>query len=396
MRRKRKSKILLIFILILFVGIGFASLTSYVDILTSLQVKGKTWDVHFENPQLTGNGVTADVPTITDDGLTVNFSCTILMRKDYFEFTVDAVNDGDLDAEIEEITYAQGSTDYIDYEIKDSNGDIVRTGRRLATGKKATYTIRVTYKEDAVRLSEDTSTNLGITFKYKKAQGRPKSATSVDVTLVDGRSTPTYGDLIKIGETEQFYIIGINDETATLFAKNNLIVNTTNGATEDMIGKQRPDDSTVYQVVPFSTSAYWKDTYTSGKYGAYDFSNWQDQYIECIYDPDYADAPGSNNYSIAYYVNMYIEYLESIGLANPTGRLINHDEFLAANCKLYSSCGTSFFNTDYDNVYWTGIGASSNDIIFHAAWGMTPATYSYSKGVRPVIEVPLSTIQSAY
>jgi len=147
-------------------------------------------------------------------------------------------------------------------------------------------------------------------------------------------------------------------------------------------------------VVPFSGSSslngYWYDTTTSTlktQYGtSYDANN--------IYDKTYNIAPnysaafnnnaGNANYSIAYYVE---EYVERLGIEG-TGRLLTYTE-------AYAMTATQRANGTY---YWLGSAESSDYVkIGYGIGYLSHRTFSARShdGVRPVIVVNTSDIQSS-
>ena len=147
-------------------------------------------------------------------------------------------------------------------------------------------------------------------------------------------------------------------------------------------------------VVPFSgsstTDGYWYDSANStiySKYGAsYNASN--------IYDITYSTAPnysvafynntGNANYSIAYYVE---EYVNRLGI-DGTGRLLTYTEANAMT-KVQRTNGAR---------YWLGSANSSNNVRSLSSSGS--ASYDYFtklhlNGVRPVIIIDTSEINEA-
>ena len=144
-------------------------------------------------------------------------------------------------------------------------------------------------------------------------------------------------------------------------------------------------------VVPFSGSStnngYWYDTTTSTiktQYGtSYNASN--------IYDTTYNTAPnysvafnnnaGNANYSIAYYVE---EYVDRLGIEG-TGRLLTYTEANAMT-QVQRTNGAQ---------YWLGSGYSNIDVWnVNTSIGLYYGTFYYTnyRGVRPVIVVSTSDI----
>ena len=114
--RNKKS---FIFLLILCLGIGFAFLTSNLNITGTTSVSGNKWSVYFDNVQVSEGSVEAtSEPTIDTDKTTVNYSISLDKPGDFYEFTVDAVNAGTIDAMIDSITMTSldaSVTKYLSY-----------------------------------------------------------------------------------------------------------------------------------------------------------------------------------------------------------------------------------------------------------------------------------------
>ena len=96
-KNKRKLNYLIVIILLLLVSIGYAILSTNLNILGSSQINAPTWDIHWENVSVKSGSVSATTHTIDTNKTTVNYSVTLTIPGDYYEFTVDAVNAGTID-----------------------------------------------------------------------------------------------------------------------------------------------------------------------------------------------------------------------------------------------------------------------------------------------------------
>ena len=100
---ERKSNILIVLLLLLVISIGFSALTANLSIIGNTLVSKQTWDIHFESPTKVGGNVDATSLELTNS-TTVDFSADLLKPKDSYEFSVDVVNNGSIDAMISSIT----------------------------------------------------------------------------------------------------------------------------------------------------------------------------------------------------------------------------------------------------------------------------------------------------
>ena len=115
LRREQKIKNIVLFTLfsILFIGVGYAVISSRLNINGNLQISKITWDVHFENFQeAADNSVQATTHTISTDGTTLTYNVKLNKPGDKYSFTVDVVNEGTIDAMIKTLG-SNGSTKFI-------------------------------------------------------------------------------------------------------------------------------------------------------------------------------------------------------------------------------------------------------------------------------------------
>ena len=173
---KDNIKILLI-ILILGLGIGYAYINSDLNINGTAQVNSANWDVHWANVQVSTGSVSANSPTISNQ-TTVNYSVVLNTPGDYYEFTVDAVNGGSIDAMIDSIdSKLNGATittlpAYLKYSVTYSDGVALQPNHQLLHNTTETYKVRIEYRTD-IELNQIPATNqtlsLQFTVTYRQA-----------------------------------------------------------------------------------------------------------------------------------------------------------------------------------------------------------------------------------
>ena len=122
MRRKNKNIYILIIIFILGISIGYAAMNKSLNITGSSNVLKNTWDIYFSNPLVTSGSVNNDLPVIdSDTKTTVNFSTILYLPGVFYEFSIDVVNAGTIDAMLVSVENTINLTDeqkkYIDYTI---------------------------------------------------------------------------------------------------------------------------------------------------------------------------------------------------------------------------------------------------------------------------------------
>jgi len=106
--RKRKNTIMVLLILVLGITIGFAALATTLKINGTASITKQTWSVYWGEPTVKEGSVSTTAPTRgADSGDPANtkltWNVTLNMPGDFYEFEVDAVNAGTIDAMITDI-----------------------------------------------------------------------------------------------------------------------------------------------------------------------------------------------------------------------------------------------------------------------------------------------------
>lgn len=188
---KRKINKKTIIILLLLISIGFAYLTSTLDLHGITFLSKQTWDVHFENVQVKEGSVESGTPQIDSNRTTVTFMTNLKVPGDYFEFTVDAKNDGTIDAMIKtysltELTEEQQK--YLEYIVTYDDGEDIKINHLLKSGKKAPYKVIVRFKKDIGNdnLPLETINNIPFTLTVEYVQADSGAIVrNADKTLYD-------------------------------------------------------------------------------------------------------------------------------------------------------------------------------------------------------------------
>ncbi len=178
MRFKRKDsqtvKILLL-LLVLVIGIGYAYLTSNLSITGATAVAGNTWDIHFENVQISPGSVEASTPATINpsDNMKIDYAVLLNRPGKYYEFTVDMVNSGSLPGKVSLVDFS-GITpemeDIVDYSVVYTNNNSpVAVNDILNGGSSKNIKVKLLFKEDIeeedlLDVAEDLSLSFEIVF----------------------------------------------------------------------------------------------------------------------------------------------------------------------------------------------------------------------------------------
>ncbi len=387
----------IILISVLSLTIVYAALSVTLNITGSTEVTASNWNIHLANPEVKSGSVNSSVPTISGNNL--SFSVNLVTPGDYYEFTVDVVNDGSIDAMIDsvvktpELTTEQAK--YIKYEVTYENGESISTNQTIKSGARTPIKVRVEYRTDISSSDLPSSTtvlNLKLSLIYVQSDGSGSNILNNGIpnpiVIMSGDGTQV-GNEVCIKE-ECFYVISSTDTTVTMLAKYNLYVGNRIDsylsaivAIDNPTGKQ---DSTatgcnynnnnvtypIIGIVSFSDSMYWNDGGLKSEYGT--------SYPANVYD---------SNSSLYVYVENYKSYLETLGVFANDARLIYHEELESLGCS-GSSC-LSAPSWVYSISYWSGSVRNfiqKHTVVFSNGT-LDQVAYSDNSnfGVRPVITI---------
>ena len=153
-KNKRKLNYMILIIMILVISIGYAVLSTNLNIIGTGTINNPTWNIHWENVQVKTGSASASTPTIDTAKTTVNYSVTLSIPGDYYEFTVDAVNAGTIDGMISVISNKLNGTEittlpsYLEYKVTYEDGVEIAPNHLLASGTSEKYKVHVGYKKD--------------------------------------------------------------------------------------------------------------------------------------------------------------------------------------------------------------------------------------------------------
>jgi len=176
-KKKNSSFVVIALLLIVTISIGYAALSTTLNINGTSTIKTQTWDVHFANVKATtttGATVTK-APTITEGKTTeVTYNVALNQPGSVYEFTVDVVNGGTIAAKTSAIPTLGGNTQptIFNYTVTWSDGSPITANTALAAGAKKTAKVRIEYKKDitAAQLpSTDTALSLTCSIPYVQA-----------------------------------------------------------------------------------------------------------------------------------------------------------------------------------------------------------------------------------
>ena len=191
MEQKRNNQMVIIGLLaiaILVMSVGFAA-SAYTERLylggeggqggAQVTAKAAKWSVHFDTTsyQETTGSVAAASKTIGQTAM--NYAVTLTNPGDFYEFTINVVNDGTFDAKLASITLTNSSNDpHIAYSLKYTDDEVpANTGTYTASTNGLTYeldandvhpvVVRVEYVEATPQLEQDLTVSLFASLNYE-------------------------------------------------------------------------------------------------------------------------------------------------------------------------------------------------------------------------------------
>ena len=208
MRRLNKINKKILIILILFISIGFAYLTRDLSLSGISSIFRNTWDIHFENVQVKSGSVEASTPVIDVDETSVSFYAELNEPGDYYEFTIDAVNEGTIDAMIDtfsSIEIDEEIAPLVEYTITYEDGEALAQYQELNAGDSCVYKIRLYYKLDINEEDlPDEAISLDLTFTVDYIQA--------DSNRIRRRAENTLYHLLKTEYNNGGYVAKYNEE----------------------------------------------------------------------------------------------------------------------------------------------------------------------------------------
>ena len=184
MKRRKKNNIIFLFaLLVLFISMGYALISTQLIINGETIISRNVWSVYWDNPVVAEGSVSNTLPVLSAEaGKTLNTILTweVSLNKpgEFYEFTVDAVNNGTIDAMISGIssTITDSNDDpvelpeYIKYSLTYDDSTTIANNHLLAkaSGIPTTekYKVKVYYDETVVTRNDINNMESGVLYNF--------------------------------------------------------------------------------------------------------------------------------------------------------------------------------------------------------------------------------------
>ena len=121
-----------------------------INITGTSPISKVTWDVHYDNLKVSKGSVTAHKAAVIKSGdTTITYEVPLLVPGDYYEFSVDVVNNGTIPAKVSATPTLGGvskeNEKYLRYSASYADGSVIKVNDTLDVGEKVTYKVRVEF-----------------------------------------------------------------------------------------------------------------------------------------------------------------------------------------------------------------------------------------------------------
>ena len=176
--RKKENLTTVFLVILLALSIGYAYVSTQMNIKTKIGLDGNKWDVHFENIVIARDSVEAEEPPTSNNLTTteIPYEVNLVKLGDFYEFDVDIVNSGSLDAMVDlattKVYEINGNVEteiqlpkYLSVSVTYKNGEQVLKKHLLASGERTTITIKVVFRDDIDPIYFPSDSDKKIKFK---------------------------------------------------------------------------------------------------------------------------------------------------------------------------------------------------------------------------------------
>ena len=176
---KRTFFAMFLFIVLFCFGVGYSFLTTNLSIDGTSNVKSASWDIHFSNVVVSSGSVNASNQPAISNNTTVTFNTSLEEPGDYYEFTVDVVNAGTLNAKLDSISITPNLTDaqkeYFNYVVTYADDNLpILANDSLAAGATETIKVRFEYivnGDTSLYPGEDIDFEFSVSMNYSQGLG---------------------------------------------------------------------------------------------------------------------------------------------------------------------------------------------------------------------------------
>lgn len=160
MKKKSGKKVVLslLALLLLTITVGYAALSTTLNINGTSKINNATWDVHFANLIVTSGSVSATKAATIDSATSIDYNVELIKPGDFYEFTVDVTNTGTIDAKLGDAPILSGVSAeqdvYTNYTVTYSDDTAIHANDKLAAGATKKLKVRVEFDRENITNSQ--------------------------------------------------------------------------------------------------------------------------------------------------------------------------------------------------------------------------------------------------
>ena len=177
MKKKSGKKVVLslLALLLLTITVGYAALSTTLNINGTSKINNATWDVHFANLKVTSGSVSATKAATIDSATEIDYNVELIKPGDFYEFTVDVTNTGTIDAKLDDAPILSGVSAeqdvYTNYTVTYSDDTAINANDKLAAGATKKLKVRVEFDRNITNSQLPTEAQpLNLTFAMNYVQ----------------------------------------------------------------------------------------------------------------------------------------------------------------------------------------------------------------------------------
>ena len=130
-------------------GIGYATFSTTLEVRGDAAIKHSSWNIQLSGLNVKSGSVTATTPASVTNGNTVTFAANLAQPGDFYEFNVNVVNNGTMDAKLNGININPALTTaeqaYLEYIVTYSDGTEIHPNDTLNHGTSRTIRVAMRY-----------------------------------------------------------------------------------------------------------------------------------------------------------------------------------------------------------------------------------------------------------
>lgn len=172
------------------------------------------WNLYFDNIKVTEGSVEADEdPVIMGDSKSeIEYSVNLNLPGDFYEFTVDVINAGTIDAMVSEANSSQLTKEqerFLLHKVTYADGSEVKPYDKLEAGKIDTLRVRLEYRKDITAddlPKKDTTISLSLNAYYIQADDNAKER---EENIIEPKQEPEEPTIVKNTKTITKVIVDV-------------------------------------------------------------------------------------------------------------------------------------------------------------------------------------------